>query len=544
MIDEGGHNQARRTRKLNILSWNCNGLATLEKKHTQQTKDPIKALRALFDEFQADVILFQETKVAPPPRLPKTLARVCGYDSFFAFSDPGKRGWGVAAYVRKGLVKSVTPGFFRPPRDNEEARSLSLDFGTYELLCLYVPNPYKSQDRLDYKTAWCEDLESRVKELFRKGKPIIIAGDLNTAITPIDHYNPVKHSQERGFTAPERKFWTDLMESYDLCDVWREREGKGKANVFTWWEVKKNMRAHNYGWRVDYFLISRSLMPYVSSSSILTEVTGSDHCPITLSLDLPDNGLVKFQRFSGRVAGAMNRNMEVVSDTSSDDSTDEEQDVDVSMQIGKVPLALSTPKSTLRDPVSDSPSTPLKDPPTLRPSVSPSLPGVEPSSKKEVQGNYRPLPGVRTGTGTPQGQADAAARHRVAMVLLADSTLSLETEQGRREVMKRSGVTEDALPGAAKRIETVAVGRDRAMQSSLKGSADVSDRVGAGRSTSSSRNDGRSLNTLTESQSAPVVAISSDDERYSVGSVSNSGRKRSASSDPSSESKRQRLMRS
>ncbi|XP_059497689.1 DNA-(apurinic or apyrimidinic site) endonuclease [Stegostoma tigrinum] len=162
---------------------------------------------------------------------------------------------------------------------DNEGRVITAEFDKYFLVTAYVPNSGRGLVRLDYRQTWDKDFSSYLKGLDSK-KPVILCGDLNVAHQEIDLKNPKTNKKTAGFTAQERDGFGQLL-SQGFLDTYRHLRPDAR-HAYTFWTYLGNCRARNVGWRLDYFVMSRSLLPSLCDSKIRSGALGSDHCPITL----------------------------------------------------------------------------------------------------------------------------------------------------------------------------------------------------------------------------------------------------------------------
>jgi exodeoxyribonuclease-3 len=192
-----------------------------------------------------------------------------------------KKGYsGVATFSRQKILDTKKLG------DNSfdnEGRTLIHDLGWSYLLNCYFPNGQRDHNRVPYKLDYCRGIQKKIR-LLRKKKPVIITGDFNTAHHPIDLANPVSNKDTTGFLLPERA-WVDGFVKDGMIDIFRHKNPE-LAGAYTWWSNRPGCRARNVGWRIDYFFISPELLPAVKKTTIHHDVLGSDHCPISLELNL------------------------------------------------------------------------------------------------------------------------------------------------------------------------------------------------------------------------------------------------------------------
>ncbi|MDE7426264.1 MAG: exodeoxyribonuclease III [Muribaculaceae bacterium] len=249
---------------MKLYSWNVNGLRALVK----------KGFEDIFSALDADMLCLQETKLSDG----QLDMEFEGYTSYWNYAL--KKGYsGTAVYSRLTPLK-VTRGIGRAEHDTE-GRVLTLEYPTFYLITVYTPNSQTELARLDYRMKWEDAFLQYVTELDRT-KPVIICGDLNVAHTEIDLRNPKTNSRSAGFTDEERNCLTRLLCS-GFTDTYRYLH-PDTTDAYTWWSYRMKAREKNVGWRIDYFLISNRLLPQLLSADIHADITGSDHCPVSITL--------------------------------------------------------------------------------------------------------------------------------------------------------------------------------------------------------------------------------------------------------------------
>ena len=251
-------------KKMRLISWNVNGLrAAMGKGFCQFVEDEAP-----------DVICVQETKMQEG----QAEVPLEGYHQFWCSAD--KKGYSGTAIFTKIQPISVTRGIGIDEHDHE-GRVLTAEYDDFYLVNVYVPNSQNELKRLDYRMKWDDDFRAYLKSLEEK-KPVITCGDFNVAHKEIDIKNPKTNRKNAGFTDEEREKMSALQES-GFIDTFRhfypDLEG-----VYSWWSYRFNARKNNAGWRIDYFLTSQALKDRLEDAEILTEVMGSDHCPVTLTV--------------------------------------------------------------------------------------------------------------------------------------------------------------------------------------------------------------------------------------------------------------------
>jgi exodeoxyribonuclease III len=249
---------------MNLISWNVNGLrACLNKGFTE-----------FFHSMQPDVFCIQETKMQQS----QAELVLDGYDLYW--NSAIKKGYSGTLIATREKPLSVTYGMNIPEHD-QEGRIVTLEFDTFFLINVYVPNSQRDLARLDYRMQWEDAFRAYLQQLDGQ-KPIIACGDLNVAHEEIDLKNPKSNRRNAGFSDEERAKMTTLVQA-GFTDTFRNLY-PDKAESYTWWSYMMNARARNVGWRIDYFLVSDRLKPFVKDSLIYPEIMGSDHCPIGLEL--------------------------------------------------------------------------------------------------------------------------------------------------------------------------------------------------------------------------------------------------------------------
>lgn len=256
---------------MKLLSWNVNGLRAICQK---------PGFWDWFSQSKADFLAFQETKAAPE-QLADDLLNPENYLSYWA-SSTGKKGYsGVVTYA---LDEPLDVSAELPdPKWQGEGRLVRLETADFHFLNVYFPNGQKDEERLKYKLGYYDALLAYAQTL-RKTKPVIIAGDFNTAHQPIDIARPSENEATSGFLPAERA-WMDKLTEANFVDAFRFVHGADQV-AYSWWSLRSRARVQNIGWRVDYFFVSSELTGSITNAWIEPEVFGSDHCPIGLELSL------------------------------------------------------------------------------------------------------------------------------------------------------------------------------------------------------------------------------------------------------------------
>lgn len=252
---------------MRMISWNVNGL------RASARKGFIEWLR---DE-SPDILCLQETK-AHPEQLEDDLLAPCGYTSYW--NNPARRGYaGVAVFTKKEPV-SVTRDFSTGNFDTE-GRALFLDYGNFILINVYFPNGGTRDERLRYKMEFYDRFLKHIRGI--KNRNLVICGDVNTAHKEIDLARPKENAGNTGFLPSERE-WIDKLISHGYVDTFRcFNKDPGQ---YSWWDYKTRARDRNTGWRIDYFFVNKILSDNLEKAFILSEVQGSDHCPVGIEIAL------------------------------------------------------------------------------------------------------------------------------------------------------------------------------------------------------------------------------------------------------------------
>ncbi len=249
---------------MKLISWNVNGLRACLK----------KGFMDYFKEADADIFCLQETKLQEEQHdldLP-------GYYQFWNYAD--KKGYSGTALFTKIKPLDVTYGIGVDEHDHE-GRVITAEFEDFYVVTVYTPNSQRELARLDYRMKWEADFLIYIKKL-NENKPVIFCGDLNVAHHEIDLKNPKTNRRNAGFTDEERSCFQTILDN-GFIDTFRffypDAEG-----MYSWWSYMFQARAKNAGWRIDYFVVSEALKDRISDAAIHTQIMGSDHCPVELTL--------------------------------------------------------------------------------------------------------------------------------------------------------------------------------------------------------------------------------------------------------------------
>lgn len=251
---------------MKFISWNVNGLRACAGKGFAET----------FKALDADYFCLQETKLQPG----QIDMEFEGYRSYWNSAE--KKGYsGTAVYARREPI-GVSLGMGIDEFDHE-GRVITVEDDGFFLVDVYTPNSQDGLRRLGWRMEWDDAFRAYLAGLAGR-KPVVVCGDMNVAHEEIDIKNPASNRRNAGFTDEERGKFTQLLES-GFTDTFRHLNPT-LAGAYSWWSYRFRARERNAGWRIDYFLISNSLLPRLADAKIHAEITGSDHCPVELDLDV------------------------------------------------------------------------------------------------------------------------------------------------------------------------------------------------------------------------------------------------------------------
>lgn len=259
---------------MKIIAWNINGLrATMAKNH----------LIELVEKENPTIICFGETKLTCPITTTEKMMeeKIIGY-KYRYYNTCNKRGGysGTAIFSKKKPI-NVINGLGKLDHDRE-GRVITLEFNKFFLIHVYTPNSGQALERLKYRVEeWDVEFRNFLHKLQNK-KPIIICGDLNVANDDIDIHDPKRNKRSAGFTDEERNSFKKTLTSLNLIDTFRYKYPL--KNDYSYWSYRMKSRIKNKGWRIDYFLVSHTIINKVKKSKILTDVHGSDHAPVKMNI--------------------------------------------------------------------------------------------------------------------------------------------------------------------------------------------------------------------------------------------------------------------
>ncbi len=251
---------------MKLVSWNVNGIrACLDKN-----------FMSFFNEANADIFCINESKVQEG----QVTLDLPGYHQYWNYAE--KKGYSGVAVFTKNEPVCVTYGIGIEEHDHE-GRVITLEYPSFYLVSVYVPNSRQELERLDYRMKWEDDFLGYIDSLNAK-KPVIYCGDLNVAHEEIDLKNPKTNHRNAGFTDEEREKFTTVL-SHGYIDTFRYFYPDRK-DIYSWWSYRFKAREKNAGWRIDYFVVSECLKDKLVGADIKCDVTGSDHCPVELTINL------------------------------------------------------------------------------------------------------------------------------------------------------------------------------------------------------------------------------------------------------------------
>ena len=251
---------------MKLISWNVNGIRACIN----------KGFKDFFNEIDADIFCIQETKCQKD----QIDLEFKGYTSYWNSAE--KKGYSGTAIFTKQKPISVTYGIGIEEHD-KEGRVITLEFEKFYMINIYTPNSKRELERLEYRQIWEDEIRKYMLKL-NKNKPVIMCGDLNVAHKEIDLKNPKTNRHNAGFTDEERNKMTELLDA-GFVDTFRVLY-PDKENAYSWWSYMGHAREKNVGWRIDYFIVSKSIENCIKEAKIHSEIFGSDHCPVELEIDI------------------------------------------------------------------------------------------------------------------------------------------------------------------------------------------------------------------------------------------------------------------
>lgn len=251
---------------MKMVSWNVNGLRACV----------TKGFLDFFNNIDADIFSIQETKLQEG----QITLDINGYYQYWNYAE--KKGYsGVAVFSKKEPLK-VTYGL-NIEEHNNEGRLITLEFENFYYITAYVPNSQEELKRLEYRMKWEDDIKKYLNKL-KENKPVIYCGDLNVAHQEIDLKNPKTNRKNPGFSDEEREKFQNLLDS-GFIDTFRYKYPE-KEGAYSWWSYRFKAREKNAGWRIDYYIISNDIKQNLIDATIHNDILGSDHCPISININL------------------------------------------------------------------------------------------------------------------------------------------------------------------------------------------------------------------------------------------------------------------
>ncbi len=253
---------------MKLICWNVNGLRAVWKKD----------FLGIMEREKPDILCIQETKMQEH-QLTQEFLNPLGYYSAWTFANqPGYSGVAVFSKEKpKRVQKELQNG-----KHDDEGRLLLLEFEEFTLVNVYIPNGGRGDHRIQYKLDYYDEMLDMLERLRREGHNLVICGDFNTAHEEIDLARPKENEQVTGFLPVERA-WLDKFVAHGYVDTFRMLH-PGEPGHYSWWSYRTAARKRNIGWRIDYFFVNQEFWPRVDEAEILSEIEGSDHCPLMLRL--------------------------------------------------------------------------------------------------------------------------------------------------------------------------------------------------------------------------------------------------------------------
>lgn len=268
---------------MKFVSWNVNGLRAVLKKDFLNS----------FNLLDADIFAIQETKCQEG----QVDLKLDGYNQFFNFAE--RKGYsGTAVFTKNKPLQVIYNIWDEKDRSKDkvineidnEGRILALEFAKFWFVCVYTPNAQNELARIKPRLKWGRRFTEFCKELENgkfgdgKSKPVIMCGDFNVAHNEIDLKNPAANKGNAGFSDEERQDFSELIDS-GFIDSFRFLF-PDKKDAYSWWSYRANSRPRNVGWRIDYFLVSETVKDKIKNAEIHSDIFGSDHCPISLEINV------------------------------------------------------------------------------------------------------------------------------------------------------------------------------------------------------------------------------------------------------------------
>ena len=255
---------------MKLISWNVNGLRAVIN----------KGFKDFYNTINGDIICLQETKMQQD-QISMDINEMFK-DRYVYWNSAEKKGYSGTVVISKNKPINVTYGIGKEEHD-KEGRIITLEFDKFYLVNCYTPNSKRGLERLDYRMIWEDEIINYLLNL-NKIKPVVYCGDLNVAHNEIDLKNPSSNHHNAGFSDEERSKMTELLDA-GFIDTFRYKY-PDKTGAYSWWSYMFHARENNAGWRIDYFIVSDSIKDKIEDAKILSDVMGSDHCPVELDINL------------------------------------------------------------------------------------------------------------------------------------------------------------------------------------------------------------------------------------------------------------------
>lgn len=252
---------------MKLISWNVNGLRACLG----------KGFMDFFEKESPDFLCLQETKL----QAGQVELDLPGYCQYWNYAE--KKGYSGTAIFTRVPPLSVRYGMEGREEHNSEGRLITLEYEHFYLVTVYTPNAQDGLARIAYRLEWEAAFRDYLAAL-DADKPVIVCGDMNVAHEEIDLKNPKTNRGNAGFSDEERQAFDELLQA-GFTDSFRHLY-PDKAGAYSWWSYRFHAREKNAGWRIDYFLVSNRLAPSIQQADILSDIFGSDHCPVKLEIDL------------------------------------------------------------------------------------------------------------------------------------------------------------------------------------------------------------------------------------------------------------------
>jgi exodeoxyribonuclease-3 len=260
---------AKKKNTLKLYTWNVNGIRAVHR----------KGFMDWFNSANGDIICLQETK-CQMDQVPDEIKNIEGYKSYWFCAE--KKGYSGVSVFTKTEPLAVVKGLNNPKFDSE-GRIIFTEYEKFILANVYFPNGGRGPERVQYKLDFYDELFFILNKKYKRRKGIIITGDFNTAHKEIDVAKPVQWSKSSGFLPIERE-WIDKLLNLGYVDVFRKFHTE--PNLYTFWDNVTFAREKNMGWRIDFFMVSGDIADKVVAADIHPEVMGSDHCPVSIEMEI------------------------------------------------------------------------------------------------------------------------------------------------------------------------------------------------------------------------------------------------------------------